>query len=101
MSEPAAYRRVVEALLAQYPDVVEGQMMGMPALKATGKMFGGCFEGALVVKIGRERVQELIGSDRARPFDPSGRDRPMKDWAQLPEPDDDWLALASEARKLL
>ncbi|HEV2997516.1 MAG TPA: TfoX/Sxy family protein [Solirubrobacteraceae bacterium] len=101
MSEPAAYRRVVEALLADDPGVVEGQMMGMPALKAGGKMFGGCFEGELVVKIGRERVQELIDAGRARPFDPSGRDRPMKDWAQIPEPDGDWAALAREAHRLL
>jgi hypothetical protein len=101
MDEPDAYRRVVEGLLAEDPGVIEGQMMGMPVVKASGKMFGGCFEGALVVKIGRERVQELVGSGRARPFDPSGRDRPMKDWAQVPGPDDDWLALALEARRLL
>ena len=101
MDEPPAYRRVAEALLAEDPAVVEGQMMGMPALKADGKMFGGCFDGALVVKIGRERVQELISSGRARCFDPSSRDRPMKDWAQVPEPDDDWVALALEARGLL
>lgn len=95
--ESPAYRRVVEALLAD-GGVSEGQMMGMAALKTAGKMFGGCLEGRLVVKIGRERAQGLIASGRALPFDPSGRDRPMKDWAQLPEPDRDWLDLAREAR---
>jgi hypothetical protein len=42
--EPLAYRQLVERLLAD-PSISEGQMMGMPALKAHGKMFGGCFEG--------------------------------------------------------
>jgi hypothetical protein len=101
VAEPVPYRRVVEALRAHDAAVVEGQMMGMPALKAEGKMFGGLFEGELVAKLGRERVQELIANGRARQFDPSGRDRPMKDWARLPEPDDDWIALAQEARRSL
>jgi TfoX/Sxy family transcriptional regulator of competence genes len=100
MSEPRAYRKLVEQLLAD-PAVSEGQMMGMPALKHGSKMFGGLFEGALVVKIGRERVAQLLNSGRARPFDPSGRGRPMKDWAQLPEPAHDWLALATEAKDSL
>ena len=99
VDEPQVYRHLVEQLLAD-PSVSEGQMMGMPMLKAQGKMFGGCFEGQLVVKIGRERVHELLDAGRARPFDPSGRGRPMKDWAQLPEPNEDWLALAREARRL-
>jgi hypothetical protein len=98
--ESQAYKHVVEQLLAD-PSVIEGQMMGMPALKAHGKMFGGCFEGKLVVKIGRERVQELIDAGRAHPFDPSGRGRPMNDWAQVPEPDEDWLTLACEAHRLI
>jgi hypothetical protein len=98
--EPQTYKHVVEQLLAD-PSVSEGQMMGMPALKAHGKMFGGCFEGKLVVKIGRERVRELIDAGRVHPFDPSGRGRPMKDWAQVPEPDEDWLMLAREAHKLI
>jgi len=101
VSEPAAYRAVVEALLADDPEIVEGQMMGMPALKAGSKMFGGCFDDRLVVKIGRDRVDELIASGRAEPFDPSGRDRPMKDWALLREPSEDWLALARDARATL
>jgi TfoX/Sxy family transcriptional regulator of competence genes len=94
--EPQPYREVVEALLAD-PEVTETQMMGMPALKRGSKMFGGLYEGELVVKIGRERAQELIASGRAAPFDPSGRGRAMKDWAVVHAPHDDWLALAGEA----
>jgi hypothetical protein len=61
----------------------------MPSLRLGRLMFGGTFDGRLVVKVGRERVVALIDSGRAEPFDPSGRGRPMKDWAQVPEPADD------------
>jgi hypothetical protein len=94
--EPKAYRELVQILLGD-PSVSEGQMMGMPALKFASKMFGGLFEGELVLKLGRERVDELVSSGRAAAFDPSGRDRPMRDWARLPEPTSDWLNLAREA----
>lgn len=100
MADEEAYRAVVDELRAD-PAVVEGQMMGMPALKRGGKMFGGLFDGELVVKLGRERVDELVAAGRARAFDPSGRGRPMKDWAQLPEEEGGWLAAAEEAKARL
>jgi hypothetical protein len=50
------------------------------------------------LKLGRARVLELIAVGRGSPFDPSGRDRPMKDWIVLGEPADDWLGLAEEAK---
>ena len=97
MQEPPEYRAVVEQLLSD-PAVSEAQMMGMPSLKLGTKMFGGLFDGRLVVKIGRERAEQLIAAGRAEPFDPSGRGRPMKDWALLAAPADDWLELADEAK---
>jgi TfoX/Sxy family transcriptional regulator of competence genes len=97
--QPPAYRDVVDALCAD-PEVTEAKMMGMASLRAGRSMFGGMFDGRLVVKLGRARVDPLIASGRAEPFDPSGRGRPMKDWAQVPEPTDDWLELAAEARAL-
>jgi hypothetical protein len=92
-----AYRRVVDELRAD-PGVAEALMMGKPSLKRGSKMFGGFRDGELLVKLGRERVDELIAAGRAREFDPSGAGRPMKDWALVPEPTEDWLALADEAR---
>jgi TfoX/Sxy family transcriptional regulator of competence genes len=100
MDEPEAYRSVVESLLED-PAVSETQMMGMPSLKTQSKMFGGIREGGLVLKLGRERVDELLASGRAQPFDPSGRGRPMRDWAVLPAPSDDWLALALDAKRFV
>jgi hypothetical protein len=98
VDEPEAYRSVIESLLGD-PAVSEAQMMGMPCVKVANKIFGGLSsDGALVAKIGRERVDELIDAGRAHPFDPSGRGRPMRDWAKLPAPSDDWLAFANEAK---
>jgi hypothetical protein len=92
-----SYREIVEELKAD-PEVSEALMMGMPSLKRGKKMFGGLRGDELVLKLGRERVDELIAAGRAREFDPSGAGRPMKDWALIAEPTDDWLALADEAR---
>jgi TfoX/Sxy family transcriptional regulator of competence genes len=96
MSANESYEKVVAELCAD-PAVQETQMMGMPSVKADGKLFCGVWEGELVVKVGRERVDELVAAGRAAPFDPSGRGRPMKDWALVGQPDADWLALAEEA----
>jgi hypothetical protein len=98
VSAEESYRRVVDELRAD-PEIVETKMMGMPSLKRDGKLFAGYREDALVVKVGRERAGELIDAGRAQPFDPSGRGRPMKDWAVVPPPDDDWVALAEEAAR--
>jgi hypothetical protein len=91
------YRAVVHELRAD-PEVREALMMGMPSLKRGSRMFGGFRDGELLVKLGRERVAELVAAGRARPFDPSGGGRPMQDWALVGEPVDDWLELADEAR---
>jgi TfoX/Sxy family transcriptional regulator of competence genes len=99
MTGEEEYRRVVEELLDTDPDVSQTQMMGMPSLKARGKLFAGFSANALVVKVGKDRVGELVGSGRGEPFDPSGRDRPMRDWVVLSLPADDWSELAEEARR--
>ena len=91
------FEAVVAELCAD-PAVERTQMMGMPSVKLGGKLFCGVWDGELVVKLGRERVGELAAAGRAVAFDPSGRGRPMKDWALVAEPADDWLALAEEAR---
>jgi hypothetical protein len=95
-SAQVAYRRVVDELRAD-PAVLETKMMGMPSLKAGGKLFAGLRAESLLVKLGADRVSALIEAGRGEPFDPSGRGRPMKDWMTAALPDDDWLALAQEA----
>jgi hypothetical protein len=92
------YDGVVHELTAD-PAVVETKMMGMPSLKLESKLFAGSSAESLVVKIGRERVDELVAAGSASPFDPSGRGRPMKDWAVIAPGEGDWVALAEEAKR--
>src|SRR5712692_6895510 len=92
------YDAVVHELTADSA-VVETKMMGMPSLKLGGKLFAGSSDESLVVKIGRGRVDELVAAGSASPFDPSGRGRPMKDWAAIAPGDGDWIALAEEAKR--
>jgi hypothetical protein len=99
-AEPRAYRSLVEALLED-PRISEGQMMGMPVVKLGGRILCGRAGAELVVKLGRERVSALVEAGRASPFDPTGRGAPMKDWALIGADDEDWLALALEAKWLL
>jgi hypothetical protein len=55
-----------------------------------------------VVKLGIDRVQELLTAKAGTQFDPSGAGRPMKEWIRIKEPASGakkkWLALAQEAR---
>lgn len=84
------------------PDVSRGYVFGNPGLKLGRKVIGCEFDGDLVVKLGAERVTELVGAGAARAFDPMGG-RPMKAWAQISEPDsgdprEEWIALVEEAK---
>ena len=87
MDPQATYDEIADDLAARHPEVELGQMMGMPALKAGGKMIGGFSraEGAMAFKLPdpdeRERALALEG---AHLFDPGGRGRPMKEWVAVP-----------------
>jgi hypothetical protein len=99
----ARYDEIADDLAARHPDVQLGQMMGMPAIKAGGKMIGGFSDaaGAMVFKLPdvelRERALALAG---AKLFDPAGG-RPMKEWVQVPVAHaDEWASLADQALRL-
>jgi hypothetical protein len=98
----ACYDELVDDLAAQNADVELGQMMGMPAIKRSGKMVGGFSndEGAMVFKLpdaaARESALALAG---AHLFDPSGgRRAPMKEWVVVPAAHaGKWRELAEQA----
>jgi hypothetical protein len=99
MDAQERYDEIVEDLARRYDDVVAAKMMGMPAIKARGKLVGGFFEGAMVFKLPdedeRDRALGLVGTQL---FDPSGRGRPMKEWVQVPFAHVDvWVDLAERA----
>jgi len=73
---------------------------GSNGLKVDGRIFAMLVRGALVVKLPRERVAELLESDRGDPFD-AGKGRPMKEWVTLRTPESEWIELAREARRFV
>ena len=68
-------------------------------------MYVGLYKKSLAVKIGVERVQELLATKAGHKFDPSGMGRPMKEWVVVREPASaavkKWLALAEEAKSFV
>ncbi len=77
-------------------------MMGHVCAKTNGKIFVAEDGGALVAKLPRARVDEIVAAGEGERFDPLGNGRPMKEWVRVEEAGDDplsdWLALAAEAR---
>ena len=100
----AAERRfaAVAARFLEEPDVSEGTGFGKtPGLRTGGRIFAMLMRQSLVVKLPRERVDELVARGAADRFE-SGQGRPMKEWASLdvagPE---DWEAIAAEAHRFV
>ena len=76
-----------------------GQMFGKPCLKTNKKAFAAFFKEEMVFKLGQREVdlfkEKYIGSVN---WDPSGKDRSMKDWLQVPSGYScDWERLAKQA----
>tara|TARA_R110002072_G_scaffold18981_1_gene70226 strand:- start:1907 stop:2221 length:315 start_codon:yes stop_codon:yes gene_type:complete len=76
-----------------------GQMFGKPCLKTNGKAFAAFFKEQMVFKIGAEEIKEIKEKyPSSKNWDPSGKNRAMKDWLQVPnEFQDDWESLATQA----
>ena len=87
MDARTCYDEICDDLVARHPEVALGQMMGMPAIKADGKMIGGfaSAEDAMVFKLPDVAEREkALGLEGAHLFDPSERGRPMKEWVAVP-----------------
>lgn len=74
-----------------------GKGFGASGLKVDGKIFAMVANGELVVKVPRERVDELIATGTGSRFDP-GHGRVMKEWVSVStEHSRSWPKLAQEA----
>jgi len=102
MDAEARYNDIADDLAARHDDVELGQMMGMPAIKRSGKMVGGFSrdEGAMVFKLtDAKRREAALALDGAHLFDPSGgRRAAMKEWVVVPAAHAQrWAKLAKDA----
>lgn len=61
-----------------------GQLFGKPCFKINSKAFVCFFQKSMVFKLTGDAHSEAISLDGAILFDPSGKNRPMKEWVQLP-----------------
>ena len=98
----ARFARLVEVLLDEpgvTPPGSQGKRsFGSDALKVHDKIFAMLSGGWLVVKLPRQRVDELVAAGKGERFDPRRDGRVMKEWLSLdPAAGLDWLALAREA----
>ena len=96
------YERVVKALAGGRGVTAEaGGRKGFGSsgqLKADNRIFAMLVRGALVVKLPRARVDQLIASKDGMRFDPRRDGRVMKEWVTVAAASKlDWLALAREA----
>jgi len=97
------YDEICDDLAARDPDIELSQMMGMPCVKASGKMvIGYARSGEMVFKLPDETEHEkALGLDGAHLFDPSGQGKPFKEWVQVPYAHEShWPDLAQTAIKL-
>jgi hypothetical protein len=68
------------------------------AFSVNGKIFAMLVRGALVVKLPKERVDDLVNEGKGIRFDP-GHGRLMKEWITVEAGGLPWVALAKEAHQ--
>ena len=81
---------------------IESQMFGKPCFKINKKAFVCFFQNAMVFKLEGETHKEALNLEGAVLFDPSGKNRPMKAWIQVPfTHKDKWLNFAKSAMEFV
>ncbi len=91
----------VKAHFDAVDDVVVNAGRGAQGIKYGKKMFAMFYKGQLTVTLSPKRVQEVVASDEALPFDP-GTGKPMKDRVLIPvEMKESWIAFCEESAEYL
>lgn len=68
-----------------FPAAEASQLFGKPCYKTGGKAFICFFRDEMVCKLRGDIHDAALKETGAKLFDPSGKNRPMKEWVQLPE----------------
>ena len=101
MTVQALFDEVADRLLREDEAIEKTRMMGSDGLKTGGKFFAMVSRGELVVKLRRERVDELVEAGAGHRFNP-GHGRLMKEWIALtPADESECAAYVTEARSFV
>jgi len=74
------------------------QLFGKPCFKINEKAFIAYFQEQMVFKLTGDMHAEALSLDGSILFDPSGKNRPMKEWVQVPfEYKDTWTRFTKAA----
>ncbi len=80
MSTESEYTKLVGYVSGKY-SAVEGLMFGKKCIKIGGKVGVVLLEDAIVFKLPAPALKNALALDGSINWDPSGRGRPMKEWA--------------------
>jgi hypothetical protein len=97
--DPAGFFWETAAAALAHDDVTTGTMMGFPCLRVSGAFFASCDRrsGDLIVKLPRQRVEQLIEAGAGQPFAPAGRT--FREWVLIDDRHQArWATLIDEAR---
>lgn len=95
----AAFDALARDLMLRYPGVETGKMFGVACIKVAGKTFAALQDGAAAFKLAGDDHRAALALAGARCWDPSGKQRPMREWVQVPfDHAPAWLRLAEQSR---
>jgi hypothetical protein len=84
----------------KHDGVTTGQIFGKVCIKTHDKALAAFFQGDIVLKLAGNDHRVALELEGARLWDPSGKQRPMKEWVQIPFAcAQAWPELAAQALK--
>jgi hypothetical protein len=95
---PAEFAPLVSAF-TEDRQVTVVRNFGSVGLRVCGKAFAMVVEGKLVAKLPKHRVDELLGSRKAEPFQMG--QRLMKEWVAVAPTAAPWMEVATEAYRFV
>lgn len=80
---PQALFDKISQELAGTHQAMPGKMFGMACIKINGKAFAGFFQDTMAFKLTGDDHRAALKLEGSKLFDPSGQQRPMKEWVQV------------------
>lgn len=75
-------KEVLDSLLLNMPEVMEGKMFGYPAYYINGKLFACIYGEGVGLKVPEEVANKLLSEEHIVPFQPLGKPK-MREWIQI------------------